>query len=424
MMLVWVGGKIVAGAIDRSEAGHTFAYERACPPEHAVSLTMPVTLESYSYRALHPVFQMNLPEGAMREAIIRRFSKAIQGFDDLSLLELMGKSQIGRLRYSNEPIDQDVPSQSIKEILTYNGTEDLLQSLMERFSTTSGISGAQPKVMVRDNANPKNDGNAVAIDRLSVRGATHIIKAWDPAEYPELAANEFFCMTAAQRAGLVIPKVELSENGKFLVVERFDLKQDGTYLGFEDFCSLNGVGTKEKYDSSYELLARRINDFVSPAHRPDALRSYFKSFALSCAIQNGDAHLKNFGVLYPDVESDVVLSPTYDIVSTTPYIRNDAMALTLGGNKRFPSGKRLVDFGRQQCNLSTSEATQILAEIGDAISQTRRDLLAYMTQRPQFSEIGNRMLQAWDNGVKLSLYVPQPKAKKVTEDDELDAPGL
>ncbi|HPQ97638.1 MAG TPA: HipA N-terminal domain-containing protein [Thiolinea sp.] len=49
-----------------------------------MSLTMPVRRESYRYDGLHPVFRMNLPEGALREALERMTAKQY-GSDDLTL---------------------------------------------------------------------------------------------------------------------------------------------------------------------------------------------------------------------------------------------------------------------------------------------------------------------------------------------------
>ena len=40
--------------------------------------------------------------------------------------------------------------------------------------------------------------------------------------------------------------------GPKLVIDRFDLRADGTYRGFEDFGVLNARCTDEKYRGSYE----------------------------------------------------------------------------------------------------------------------------------------------------------------------------
>ena len=53
-------------------------------------------------------------------------------------------------------------------------------------------------------------------------------------------------------------------------------------------------------------------------------------------IGNGDAHLKNWSVIYPDKVTPQ-LAPAYDLVSTIHYVQNDSLALNLGGEKRFES---------------------------------------------------------------------------------------
>ena len=143
-------------------------------------------------------------------------------------------------------------------------------------------------------------------------------------------------MRAAAHAGIDTAKVELSCNRRVLVVERFDRNDDGTYLGLEDFCVLSGTRARRRYDGSYERLAVRIRDFVSPSHQREALDELFSIIAISCAVENGDAHLKNFAVLYEDAEQAVRLAPAYDIVSTTPYQPKAVLALTLLASKAFP----------------------------------------------------------------------------------------
>jgi serine/threonine-protein kinase HipA len=190
-----------------------FGYRDGAPAASAVSLTMPIRADQYdSMAGLLPIFEMNLPEGALKERLRLQFAKAIPEFDDLDLLSIVGSSQIGRLRYSQQDaIDAVVPEQDLTEILTYTGAADLFVHLLERFATYSGVSGIQPKVLVRQ---------ARAPDKLTHRGATHIVKAFDPAEYPELAANEFICMSGAAAAGIRTARVQLSENRRFLIVDR------------------------------------------------------------------------------------------------------------------------------------------------------------------------------------------------------------
>jgi serine/threonine-protein kinase HipA len=106
---------------------------------------------------------------------------------------------------------------------------DLFRYLLEKFAAFSGISGVQPKILVRDEkafAEMEHTG-----DRLSqsYKGATHIVKLWEANEYPQLAANEYFCLTVARKYGLDVPPYRLAEDGMALVIDRFDLRMDGTY---------------------------------------------------------------------------------------------------------------------------------------------------------------------------------------------------
>ncbi len=329
----------------------------------------------------------------MRERLQRAFGKTIPGFDDLDLLGIVGTSQIGRLRYANpgQPL-LAVPAQSTKELLTYRGTADLMEDLLQRFATTSGVSGMQPKVLIRD---------ADALPRLTHRDTTHIVKMFDPRAYPELAANEFFCMRAAAFCGLPVPTVQLSANRRVLVVERFDLGPDGHYLGFEDFCVLNALRAAGRYDASYELIARRITQFISPKHLPEALENFFLMVALSCAIGNGDAHLKNFGVLYRDPESSVWLAPAFDIVSTRVYAPRDSMALTMQESKAFPTRAILLGFARAGCYLSLRRAQGLLDQVLSAVAKARREIRRFARAHPDFATAATTLTNVFDQQVAL-----------------------
>jgi hypothetical protein len=61
-----------------------------------------------------------------------------------------------------------------------------------------------------------------------------------------LAANEFFCMSTAKRAGLRTPEFFMSDNGGLFIMKRFDIGNDGLPLGFDDLCSLQALGTAQK----------------------------------------------------------------------------------------------------------------------------------------------------------------------------------
>jgi len=171
------------------------------------------------------------------------------------------------------------------------------------------------------------------------------VKFWEPNEHPQLAANEYFCLGAARKCGLEVPPYQLAEDGMALVIDRFDLRMDGTYRGFEDFCVLNGRRTDEKYRGSYETsVMKRFGQFANSTHVHEDLEKLFTLIALNCALRNGDAHLKNFGIVYDDVQGEAH-SPRLRSVTTSVYLPKDSMALTLNGTTKWASATELQRLG-------------------------------------------------------------------------------
>ena len=406
-MKIWTDAA-EAGLLDRhSERGSTFAYLANASPTRAASVTMPVRLESWSVPfGLLPVFEMNLPEGVLRERLRLAFAKATGTFDEFDLLSIVGRSQVGRIRYTGdkESLDEDVPFQSVDEILERRRGGDLFRYLLEKFATFSGISGVQPKILVRDEkafAEMKHTRHRLS---QSFTGATHIVKLWEANEYPQLAANEYFCLTVARKYGLDVPPYLLSEDGMALVIDRFDLRMDGTYRGFEDFCVLNGRRTDEKYRGSYETsILKRFGQCANSTHVGEDMEKLFALIAMNCALRNGDAHLKNFGIVYDEVQGEARLAPVYDLVTTSVYLPKDSMALTLNGTTKWASAKELQRLGETRMGATPARVRDILKRIEAAIEDTSKELQAYVKAHAEFDEIGNRMLEQWDEGVALSL---------------------
>jgi len=388
-LAVWVAN-CRTGLLGRENSQrHVFAYDPSTPDSAQVSLTMPVRLESWVSRELHPVFQMNLPEGALLEAIRRAVAK-LAGEDDLTILRVTGGNQIGRNRFS--PVGDEAPDlppspESLQELLTYPDTAELFHELMERYSLRSGVSGVQPKVLLD------------ATDRPTLTTTGYIVKSWG-SDYPQLAANEFFCMSAAKKAGLLVPEFHLAENGGLFVMKRFDLAPGGGFLGFEDMCSLQGVGTSRKYAGSYERVARSIRDFVAAEYQLPAREQFFAMLLLSVMVRNGDAHLKNFGVLYESARGAVEMAPVYDVVTTTAYIRKDVPALSLAGTKKWWPRKTLEQFAVTHLSLPLGSIRQTFERVAAAVTETRGAILAYKKAHPEFRETGEVMLAEWEHGLQ------------------------
>jgi serine/threonine-protein kinase HipA len=271
----------------------------------------------------------------------------------MNLLAITSTPAAGRVWTSmpdQEPKNAGEPI-TLRDILAHHGTEELFDELLEHYATTS-ISGVQPKAVVPE----KHTDTSDTIDKSVVKSPDLIVK-WAGVEYPGLAQNEFHCMSIARHAGLRTPQFYLSEDGELFVIRRFDVGAGG-YLGFEDLAALTGRHPDRKYDGSYADVAKAVALNVAPIHRTRSLDELFKLIVLNCVLRNGDAHLKNFGVLYGDpgtADQDAALAPVYDVVCTTMYIKNDRLALGIGGTKAWPNRKTLEKFGATACNLVRPE---------------------------------------------------------------------
>jgi serine/threonine-protein kinase HipA len=189
-----------------------------------------------------------------------------------------------------------------------------------------------------------------------------------------------------------------------LVIDRFDLRMNGTYRGFEDFCVLNARRTDEKYRGSYETsVMKRFGQFANSTHVTEDMEKLFALIALNCALHNGDAHLKNFGMVYDDVQGEARLAPVYDLVTTSVYLPKDSLALTLNGTTQWPSAKDLRKFGETRTAATPAKVRSILERIHEAIQDTAKDVRSYSKQHPEFEETGQRMLQEWETGSATSL---------------------
>lgn len=337
---VWVANEVV-GELCRERDEVVFRYNTDNENQF-VSLTMPVRAKSYALPYLLPVFEMHLPEGYLLSVIKKHFAK-LTATDDFGLLNILAPSIRGRVHYvPHHPISAE--SLTLDGLL-HDASAQLFQSLVARFALASPLSGVQPKVL----ANIQNKATLVHEDV--------IVKSWGD-DYPELALNEYLCMTALKLANIPVPEFYLSDDERLFVMKRFDvLAEAEACLGFEDMCVLQAKRKDDKYLGSYEQLAKTIKTFVSPAYKQSSLIQFFKMMVMNHLLQNGDAHLKNFGLIYED-RQHIRLAPAYDVVCTSYYVPQDMTALTMHGTKRWQSKQGLIKFAVESCDLSNKQARE------------------------------------------------------------------
>jgi len=368
--------------------------------QHTVGLSLPIVEKVFQDGDLFASLDMNLPEGYLFERIVDRYPKF--PLNKMHLLALMGAGAIGRVTYA-QPGQPALPlpgQVSRQELLSGHRSDALFHELVETFlGAGSALSGVQPKVMV-----PVGDKAALSTPNV-------IIKT-EGVRYPGLSANEWMCLTAARCAGLTVPQFDLSADGQLLVVDRFDLLADGTRLGFEDMAAIMQLRVRDrlssrKYLGSYEDIAVALRLVCTDV--AVALEQFFGYLVFSVLVRNGDAHLKNFAVLYDDQRT--WLSPLYDQVTTTIYTyerpggvesvdRTMALKLRRGARsgeasraRSYPSLIELQAFGREVCGVYNPAAVVVRVQEG-----MRQALALAEANSAVPSTVRQAMAQAWQDG--------------------------
>jgi serine/threonine-protein kinase HipA len=206
---------------------------------------------------------------------------------------LWGGQQIGRLSYARPDERREIKPRQIglQEILARQPTSELFDFLVANYFE-SGISGVQPKVLV-----PDGDRAGSTLGAETVIHADLIVKAGGT-EFPHLTQNEFMCMTAARAAGIETPRFWLSDDGGLFVVERFDL-QDGEVLGFEDMATLMSRSSRQKYEGSYENVAKAVRLYCAEADPLADLHKLFEYVAFTVMVHNGGRALEELWITVP-----------------------------------------------------------------------------------------------------------------------------
>ncbi|MFM9970412.1 MAG: type II toxin-antitoxin system HipA family toxin [Burkholderiales bacterium] len=395
-LAVYVLGREVAMLEQIGDFKSVLAYHAGTAPNDFVSLTMPVRTESYLWDdPLHPVFQMNFPEGYLLQVIQEQFGPHI-GASPAALLSVIGRNMVGRLQVAapGAKLTEPPTSVEVKDLLQGDNSEEAFAELVRKHAR-SGVSGVVPKFLDAQKEPAKLDShNKVTLltHRHIVKGSTH--------KLPFAALNEYFCM---QVAAQVMPaaKTQVSRDGLALLVDRFDVNEKGqAHLGMEDFCSLLGLRPAAKYDTTWERIAKALRDHVPGPRQRAAFLHLATTLLLTYALRNADCHAKNLALIYSSRE-DVALSPAYDMLTTSVYAgyQHNPPGIGFMGKKTWSPGKTLGRFITASFGITLREQVKIIEAIGDAMSVTAVQVRQAMRLHTGFSDIGKRMLLAWQEGV-------------------------
>jgi len=165
--------------------------------------------------------------------------------------------------------------------------------------------------------------------------------------------------------------------------------------------------SERKYHGCYQRVAELLGMITGNRHD---LQRFYEQLAFSMMVGNGDAHLKNFGVLYHGVADDIRLAPMFDVVTTRiyryqrspggPELEDHTMALRLWSgkaqrSKAYPLPEELHHFGRNICGVHDPQ--EPLDRIAQAMSKTLRTAAS----DPRISaELLAQLRPVWENGIR------------------------
>lgn len=220
-------------------------------------------------------------------------------------------------------------------------------------------------------------------DRLTIPAANEIgdwIVKFPDAYFRQVPQNEYATMRLAKRLGIDVPDIKLvhrdnlpplpdvvwptTEDWAF-AVSRFDRSADGRRIHIEDFAQVRGFYSANKYSGSFETIAALA--YRSKDRR--SLREFVRRTVFNLFMGNGDAHLKNWSMIYTDGRIPAI-SPAYDLVSTAPYSSEsepENFGLKFGGTKSFSRIRRSA-FVRMQSALGAA-SEDVLDVVDDTIEK-------------------------------------------------------
>lgn len=278
---------------------------------------------------IEPFFSNLLPEGTLRDYLARR--AGVRAVREYPLLAQLGGDLPGAIKAV--PVDaHDAPPED---------PENEGAAGQARHALRFSLAGVQLKFSALKNRG-KNGGLTIPV---SGAGGDWIVKL-PSARHPDVPENEYAAMSLASRLGIDVPEIDLVPletieglpdgitryGASAYAIRRFDRTEAGA-VHVEDFAQIFGVYADDKYENaSY----RQILSVLAIETDEASVVEFVRRLTYSVLIGNGDMHLKNWSLIYPD-QRRPILAPAYDLLSTVAYIPGEDSALKFHRSREWDS---------------------------------------------------------------------------------------
>lgn len=294
---------------------------------------------------LHPLLSNLLPEGSLRALIAQ--SLKIHTDHEFQLFSALGHDLPGAL-IARPLMPRKIPDW-VATNLNLGNLDQMEETQIGRAENRFSLAGFQMKFSMYEEEGRFTLAHASDVDALS---GSWIVKT-PSAQHAYVPLNEYSAMRLAQLAGVDIPEIRLvpvaqldhlpplnlpQEQYAFAIrrFDRFKAPSENKRIHMEDFAQVLSKYPFEKYRSAnYEQIGRIIYQFSGSPLKD--IQQFARRLLVNILLANGDAHLKNWSLLYSD-QVTPQLSPAYDLLTTQVYIQGERQfALNLAKNKDWYS---------------------------------------------------------------------------------------
>ena len=340
---------------------------------------------------LHPTLSNLLPEGALRELISQGLKTHID--NEFQIFSYLGQDLPGALVAT--PME---PEEVPESVLTTHGKAKAIKHKVNDREYKFSLAGVQIKFSMKE-----KDGRY----NLTKNGelGDWIIKT-PSTKHKYVPLNEYTAMSLAALAGVDIPAIRLIELDKLdnlpqinlpdemlaFAIERFD-REGNTRIHTEDFAQVLVKYPHNKYDSANNKKIGKVIYDYSGDGLADA-QQFARRLLVNILVANGDAHLKNWSLLYQD-QVTPRLSPAYDIVTTSVYMEGETeYALNLGKTKEWFSVTE--DHFQAWADKAGIPWRAIKPHIDDTMEKARSLWPEALKDLPMDEEQKDKLKEHWD----------------------------
>lgn len=375
-----------------SNSRMSFSYSTCWLENHRgypISISLPLTPDTFLPEKAHGFFANLLPEGLLREHLVRNLG--ISAGNDFELLSRIGGECAGALWIGAgvPPLPEEQRYDPISEAELYEliMTSGVYSAFVGTGKARLSLAGAQDKlpVLIKDDT---------ILLPLYWAPSTHILK-FPNRDYRDLPENEALITSLANHIGLQSVEARLYRirDIKTCLVSRYDrikIADDVIQrLHQEDICQSMGLPSSMKYEIEGGPSFSQCYQFIREVSTEPIIDcdQLLKWLVFNLLIGNADAHGKNLSLLY-HADGSIRLAPFYDLVSTLSY-KNLSRELAMKiGSRSDPGqiGPRQFDTLAEECGVRPVWLRAVVLDMALIVSEVIDEGLDHLIVDPSMHE--------------------------------------